>query len=152
MKDIGEFTRLKPDSRVSSLLRFNRRITGNEKVIHLLSFFYFQPSSSTWFSCWIQTFFLYLQVQCELNNWGLELSKQLVQCQARRITPLNVVMGSGIKFEEGMGDWASKMRSKFNCSQNLCSFLTFRSSMSNSRLAFCCTLSPPRLMVRSVPA
>lgn len=32
MKDVGEITRLRPDSRVQSLMRFNRRLADNEKV------------------------------------------------------------------------------------------------------------------------
>jgi hypothetical protein len=53
----------------------------------------------------------YLQIQRELNSWGLKFSEELVECKARRITPQTVVLGAGVKYGEGMGDWAFKMRS-----------------------------------------
>ena len=63
----------------------------------------------------------YFQIQRELNSWGLKFSEELVECKARRISPQNVVLGAGVKYGEGMGDWAFKMRSIFNLLLNFLS-------------------------------
>lgn len=61
MKDVAAITRVGPDRRVESLLKFRKRLYGNEKIAE------------------------------ELNSWGLKFAEDLVVCKGRVIPPQTIV-------------------------------------------------------------
>jgi len=71
MKDVGDITRLKPDSRVNSLMRFNKRLMDHPEIMK------------------------------ELNSWGLKFSSDLVECKARMIPPQTIVQSGSYPAQNG---------------------------------------------------
>ena len=69
---VSTITRVAPDKRVETLLKFRRRLTDNPKI------------------------------QQEMNSWGLQFSNELVNCKARILTAKPLMTGAGrINVREG---------------------------------------------------
>ena len=69
---VSTITRVAPDKRVETLLKFRRRLTDNPKI------------------------------QQEMNSWGLQFSNELVNCKARILTAKPLITGAGrINVREG---------------------------------------------------
>lgn len=71
MKDVAAVTRVNPDRRVESLMKFHRRLYNSDKI------------------------------KDELNSWGLTFADQLVNCNARVIPPQTIIQDRRYLTREG---------------------------------------------------
>ena len=81
MKDIGAVTKVNPDRRVASLMRFRKRLADTREIA------------------------------AELNSWGIEFANQLVRVPARVLLAKQIPQYQAQPHSIHQGDWSRLMQS-----------------------------------------